>query len=61
MQVRHHFQSVPFNDPMLSLIEGMRDRADRMSPGPERDKLLAKIEKAKTAADVEGWANSPGS
>lgn len=60
MQLRQRFQPpVPFNDPMSSFIEGMRQRADTMSPGPERDKLLAKIEKAETAADVEGWANSP--
>jgi hypothetical protein len=29
-----------------------------MSPGPERDKLLKKLEKAKTAADVEEWTGS---
>jgi hypothetical protein len=59
MQVRQRFQpSIPFNDPRSSLIEGMRERAEVMTAGPERDKLLKKIEKAETAADVEGWANS---
>jgi hypothetical protein len=39
----------------------MRGRADIMPPGPERDKLLAKIQKAENAAEIEGWANRPGS
>jgi hypothetical protein len=59
MQLRQRFQpSIPFNDPASSLIQGMRDRAYVMSPGPERDKLLRKIEKAEAAAETEGWANS---
>ena len=62
MQVRHPFkQSDPLTDRVSSFVQGMRDRADMMPPGLERDKLLAKIQKAERAAEIEGWANSRGS
>jgi len=38
----------------------MRERAERLPAGPERDELLRKLSQAHTAAQLDDWANSPG-
>jgi hypothetical protein len=38
----------------------VRDQAEKLPPGPERDELLRKLSQAHTAAHIDDWTNSPG-
>jgi hypothetical protein len=51
-------QSIPLKDRLSAFIRAMRERADLMPPGPERDELLKKAQKAETAIEMDRWANS---
>ena len=60
MQDRHRFkQSVSLKDRLSAFINAMRERAELVGPGPERDGLLEKVRKAENAVEIDGWANSP--
>ena len=37
-----------------------RQEAAGMPDGPEREKVLKKVQQAETASEIEGWASSPG-
>ena len=56
MQMRRRFKQ----DRLSKFIADARAKADCMPDGPARDELLKKIRQAETAANIEGWANSPG-
>lgn len=38
----------------------LRDRAERLPPGPEREDLLREIGHRETALHLAEWLNSPG-
>jgi hypothetical protein len=38
----------------------LRDRAEKLPPGPERDELFQKLNQAYTAAYIDDWSNSQG-
>ena len=61
MQHRRRFkQSISFHDRLATWANQVREQADSLPPGPERDALLKKASQADTAAHLEDWANSPG-
>jgi hypothetical protein len=37
-----------------------REQAEKLPPGNEREALLRKAREAHVAANIDGWANSPG-
>ncbi|MCE3257927.1 MAG: hypothetical protein K0Q64_2010, partial [Nitrobacter vulgaris] len=43
---------------LSKLIATVREEADGLPDGPERDILLKKMEKAENASNMEAWANS---
>jgi len=62
MKHRRRFkQQTSLQDRIVEWAIGVREQADAMSPGPERDELLKKLRQAETAMHFEDWANSPGS
>jgi len=62
MQRRRRFKQVTtLQDRIAEWADSIREQADTMSPGPERDELLRKLRQAKTAMHLEDWANSVGS
>ena len=53
-------QSIPLKDRLSAFVRAMRERAELVPPGPERDELLKKAQKAEAAVEMDGWTNSSG-
>jgi hypothetical protein len=49
-------QSISLEARLSAFVSAMRERADLVPPGPERDELLKKAHKAETAIQMERWA-----
>lgn len=61
MQRRRRFKhQTTLQDRIAGWAAGVRERANEMQPGPERDELLRKLHQAETAMHLEDWANSTG-
>jgi hypothetical protein len=61
MQRRHRFkQSISFHDRLTTWANQVREQANSLPPGPEREALLKKAQQADTASHLDDWANSPG-
>ena len=56
---RRYKQTKPFQDRLFDFLAESRQRADQTPDGIEREKMIKKIEIAKTAARIDAWANSP--
>ncbi|MCE3258155.1 MAG: hypothetical protein K0Q64_2238 [Nitrobacter vulgaris] len=60
MEQRRRFkQSLPLGDRLSAFIHVMRERAELVGPGSERDEILKKVKKAETAVEMERAVNSP--
>lgn len=57
---RRFKQSTSFQERLAKWAKQVRDQADQLPPGDERDKLLKKASQADAAAHLDDWANSPG-
>jgi hypothetical protein len=54
MKQRRRFkQSISLNDRLAAFINAMRERADLVGPGPERDEILKKVKKAEAAIELD--------
>jgi hypothetical protein len=61
MQQRRRFNyTTSPKDRLVALAKDLREKAEAMPEGSERDGLLTKAGRADTAAHLEDWANSPG-
>jgi hypothetical protein len=61
MQRRRRFkQTVPLTERLQKWAEDVREEADKLPPGPEREALLKKARQADTASHLDDWANSTG-
>ena len=61
MQRRRRFkQNISFHDRLTTWADQVREQANSLPPGPERDALLKKASQADTASHLDDWANSPG-
>ena len=56
---RRYKQTKPFQDRLFDFLAESRQRADEAPDGIEREKIIKKIESAKTAVRIDAWANSP--
>jgi hypothetical protein len=52
-------QTKSLQERLAEFAEEARQEAADLPDGPERDKLLKKVQRAETASEIEGWANSP--
>ena len=59
-QRRRFKQNLSLQDRLTAWAEAVREQANQLPPGPDRDRLLAKASQADTAAHLDEWANSPG-
>ena len=57
---RRFKQSNSLKDRLASWAAEVRQKAEELPAGPERDVLLKKASQADTAAHLEDWANSSG-
>jgi hypothetical protein len=61
MQRRRRFkQQTTLQDRIAEWAAGVREQANEMQHGSERDELLRKLHQAETAMHLEDWANSTG-
>jgi hypothetical protein len=60
MQRRRFKQTLSLQDRLNAWAAQVREQAEMLPPGPERDALLKKVRQADTASHLEDWANSPG-
>jgi hypothetical protein len=61
MKKRRRFkQTTTLKDRLASFAKAVRDKANELRPGPEREALLKKARLADTAAHLDDWANSRG-
>ena len=60
MQRRRVKQTKSLNDRLASFAKEVREKASKLRPGPERDDLLKRAQRADTASHIDEWANSPG-
>jgi hypothetical protein len=61
MSKRRRFKQVEsLRDRLATWADRLREQADKLPDGPERDALLRKLRQADTASHMEDWANSPG-
>ncbi len=56
---RRYKQTKPFQDRLVDFLAETRQKAEQAPDGIEREKMIKKIESAKTAARIDAWANSP--
>ena len=61
MQKRRRFkQALSLRERLESFASDVRQRAEKLSPGPEKESLLRRARQADTAAHLDEWVNSPG-
>ena len=61
MAKRRRFKpAMSLKERLLLWSQKVREDADKMRPGPQRDELLKRAGQADTAAHIDDWANSSG-
>jgi hypothetical protein len=61
MKKRSRFkQSQSLKDRLASFAKGVKEKASRLPPGPEKEELLRKARRADAASHLDEWVNSPG-
>jgi hypothetical protein len=61
MSERRRFkQFLSLQDRLKLFSEKLKQRADELRPGPEKDAVLKRARIADTAAHIDEWVNSPG-
>ncbi|MEH2561125.1 hypothetical protein [Bradyrhizobium sp. AZCC 2289] len=60
MQRRRFKNILSFPDRLSKEAERLREEADKLPPGQEREILLRKARQADTALRIEEWLSSPG-
>lgn len=53
-------QPLSLKDRLAAFADEMREKAEQLNPGAERDDLLRRARQADTALHLDEWANSPG-
>jgi hypothetical protein len=57
---RRFKQQCALQDRLSAWANEVREQADQLRPGPERDMLLVKAQQADTASNLNEWVSSPG-
>ena len=61
MPLRRRFkQTTSLQDRLEVWSKELRERAEKLPPGAERDELLRKLNQAHTAAHIDDWATPSG-
>ena len=53
-------QPIPLKERLVWFAKDVREKAEQLRPGPDREALLDKARRADIAAHIVEWANSPG-
>jgi hypothetical protein len=57
---RRFNQRISLKDRLAAWAKEVREQADKLRPGPDRDMLLKKARQAETASDLNEWVNATG-
>jgi hypothetical protein len=57
---RRFKQLLSLNERLEQEAARLRSVAERLPPGPDREKILRKARQAETATHVDEWLSSPG-
>lgn len=57
---RRFKQQITLQDRLSAWATQVREQADKLRPGPERDALIRKARQADVATHLDDWAKSPG-
>lgn len=57
---RHATQAETLQETLARFATAMRERAQALPPGAERDQLLKQARNADTTAHLDDWMSSPG-
>jgi hypothetical protein len=61
MQLRRRFkQDSPLEARLEKEAERLRDRANELPPGVERERLLQRVREIERTCEMVEWINSPG-
>lgn len=60
MKRRRFKQTISLKERLASWAAEVRQKAEKLPSGPERNVLLKKASQADTASHLEDWANSSG-
>ncbi len=61
MQHRRRFKQVlSLHDRLAAWAKEVRQQADALPPGPERDAMLKRLSQADVASRLDAWAKPPG-
>lgn len=61
MRTRRRFkQAKPFRERLSDFVNDLRKKIEDTPEGTERERMVTKLERAKSAAKIDSWANSPG-
>jgi hypothetical protein len=55
---RRFKQTTSLADRLAHFSNEVREEASRLSPGPEREAIMKKLNQADAAAELDRWANS---
>jgi hypothetical protein len=54
----HKIQTESLQDRLSAFARDAEQKAEKLPPGAERDELLKKAQRSKTASDIDAWASS---
>jgi hypothetical protein len=57
---RRVHQAISLKERLAAFAQDVREKADLMPAGRERDDLLQRASRAETASHLDDWVNSPG-
>ncbi|MEH6952967.1 hypothetical protein V4R08_17195 (plasmid) [Nitrobacter sp. NHB1] len=60
MADRRGFKQLTLQDRLTAWAKKTREQANELEPGPYRDALLQKADKAESAARFDAWSRSSG-
>ena len=61
MRKRRGFKQVTLQDRLSKWAKAVREQADKLPPGPDRDALLTKARQAEIESRLKDWVKSLGS
>ena len=60
MQRRRLKQTTSLEERLAEQAQRLREEAESLPPGLERERIIRKARQAETGAHITGWLNSPG-
>lgn len=60
MHLRRRLKRIPLEELLADEAKRLRENAELLPPGIERERAIRKARQAETGAHISAWLNSPG-